>query len=285
MKISLVPDNKINEIIIDHLVKFGKLHILVDPKINDNFFFQNDFDFESILPIRDRQDTISADHECLQLCTISKQSITDNTLFKIESVIDNIIQNLSNKQSAAIAILFSKYSNSEIQKQISNAMFMSYCGEYYLFRFYDPHVLKHLVTIFSNTQICKLLGVIEYWYYWDEAYIELYHQPKIIISDIDYRIDVNQWQQLKLAQDFNAYEYQIIRQQKRTLTAIQKNTLIQLLNRVNRVKSVKPEKEKLDLLVTYAMAMPEQFLEKTKDNLFFDLINKQDIDQIKQFLK
>ncbi|OCG10528.1 hypothetical protein A9G24_10195 [Gilliamella sp. App6-5] len=280
---NLIPDNQISQTITQHLMQFGKLHLLVDPKINDEFFLKNYFDFESIVPVRDRQDTVSTDYECLQLCTISKQSIAESTQSKPTSVLEDIIQNLNDKKSAAIAILFSLYPINYIQKQISNAMFMRYDGSYYLFRFYDPKVLNHLVRIFDQQQLDNLFGVIEYWYYWHDNYIELNHKPEIILSDINYQISSRQWQQLNIAQTYNYYEYITTNQQNNTLTTEQKKTLNQLLEWVYMASYTQPDKHILNYMVSYIMAQPPSFFQSIDKDLCANLINNKDINKIKQY--
>ncbi|OCG29339.1 hypothetical protein A9G45_04730 [Gilliamella sp. HK2] len=278
-----IPDNEISQTITQHLMQFGKLHLLVDPKINDVFFLKNNFDFESIVPVRDRQDTVSTDYECLQLCTISKQSIAENTQSKPTSILENIIQNLNDKKSAAIAILFSLYPIDYIQKQISNAMFMRYDGSYYLFRFYDPKVLNHLVRIFNQQQLDNLFGVIEYWYYWHDNYIELHHKPEIILSDIDYQIDYRQWQQLNIAQSYNYYEHITIKQQNNELTVEQKDILNRLLDWIYIASYTQPDKQILNYMVSYIMAQPPIFFQSIDKDLCANLINNKDINKIKKY--
>lgn len=70
--IKIIPDQEINKTIAEQIQRFRKIHVLIDPQINDNFFYENDIEFDSIVPIRDRQDTVSYNHECLQLCTLKK---------------------------------------------------------------------------------------------------------------------------------------------------------------------------------------------------------------------
>jgi hypothetical protein len=273
--ITVIPDNQIKQTITSQLAQFGTTHLLIDPKINDEFFFENYFEFESIVPIRDRQDTILNDHECIQLCTLLKGT----------SNIDDIINCLKDNNISAIAIIFSSYSIKDIQKQISNAMFMRYNSDYYFLRFYDPHVLKHLITIFKNTQLTKLLGVIEYWYYWNDGYIELHHKPEILLTDIDYQITTKQWHDLNIAQAYNSYEFHLINHQHKNLTITQQETLKRLLDWAYTATYNQPDKTKLDYIINHAMQQPQQFLEKIDYDLFFDLINHKDINQLKLKLK
>jgi len=263
MNITSIIDGEINQIISQHTEQFGKMHLLIDPKINDDFFFNNHYEFESIIPIRDRQDTVSADHECIQLCTINKEA----------SFINDVINELKNTDSSAIAIIFSAYAIKDIQNQMSNAMFMDYQGAYYFLRFYDPTVLKHLITIFKPTQLAQLLGVIEYWYYWDDKYIQLQHKPVRILSDIDYKITTRQWHQFNIAQSYNYYENFFTKQQNETLTSEQKNTLKQALDWTYAATYYHPDKKILDDIVNYAMRDSQQFFAAINDDVFAKLIN------------
>lgn len=120
-----IAETDISNIIAKQINRFGKVYLLIDPKINDDFFFEHNFEFESIVPIRDRQDTVSQDHECLQLCTIRKGV----------SYVDQVISELKSNQSAAIALITSPHNIKSIQNHISNAMFMSYKAKYYFLRF------------------------------------------------------------------------------------------------------------------------------------------------------
>ncbi|OCG20898.1 hypothetical protein A9G11_09370 [Gilliamella sp. wkB108] len=274
MMIKTILDEDINKIVINQIQRFAKMYLLVDPKINDDFFFNHDFEFESVVPIRDRQDTVSPDYECLQLCMIKKGA----------TYIDQVVAELKNNKSSAIALIASPYAIKDIQKHISNAMFVSYNADYYILRFYDPHVLIHLVNIFSEKQLDKLLGSIEYWYYWQDSYIELHHKPELILSDINYQITAKQWQKIKISQTYNAYEYKIVKQQKKPLSENQKNTLKQLLDWFYKTTFNKPDQQKMDCIVSYAMVQSEQSHPEIDYNLLDDLIKNQDINQFEYYL-
>lgn len=274
MMITSIKNNDISQIMNKQIEQFGRFHILIDPKLNDDFFFENDFNFESIVPIRDRQDTVSNDHECIQLCTILKG----------QPYLDEIILGLVNPQSPLIGILFSSYSIQDIQKQISNAMFMYYDGKYYFLRCYDPLVLRHLATIFDEQQLHKVLGVIEYWYYWNETLIELHHRPEKILTDIDYKITKKQWYNLNIAQAYNAYEYQTIKQQNKSLTVMQQTTLQQLLEWVYTATYNQPDKNKLNGIVHYAMGNTQSFIEKVDYDLLSNMMKNNDNNQINYYL-
>ncbi|WP_392562706.1 DUF4123 domain-containing protein [Orbus sturtevantii] len=262
---NLMPllDTQSGPIISAQLKQFGKMHLLIDPKINDDFFFTHQYQFESVIAIRDRQDTVSADHQCLQLCTINKTT----------SDLDQLIGELKDSDSAAIAIIFSSQSNNALQKHISNAMYMRYQGADYLLRFYDPKVLKHLMAIFKPAQLSQLFGIIEYWYYWDQHYIQLAHKPERVLSDINYQITAKQWQQLTIAQSYNYYENLTIRQQKAVLSAEQQTTLQQLLDWAYRATYNQPDQRNLAVMVNYAMAQPAHFFVVINYDLFAQCIN------------
>ena len=270
-----IAETDISNIIAKQMNRFGKVYLLIDPKINDDFFFEHNFEFESIVPIRDRQDTVSQDHECLQLCTIRKGV----------SYVDQVISELKNNQSAAIALIISPYSVKNIQNHISNAMFMSYKAKCYFLRFYDPYVLKHLVNILNKKQLNQLLGVIQYWYYWQNSYIELHHKPELILSDIDYEITTNQWQKIKIAQAYNAYEYQMMRQQNSPLSDSQQNTLTLILEWIYKTSFDTPEQQKMDYIVNHVMEKSEQFFRKTTYNQFYNIMKNNNIYEIKQYLQ
>ena len=273
--IKTISETDISNIIAEQMNRFGKVYLLIDPKINDDFFFEHNFEFESIVPIRDRQDTVSQDHECLQLCTIKKGV----------SYIDQVISELKNNQSAAIALIISPYSVKNIQNHISNAMFMSYKAKYYFLRFYDPYVLKHLVNILNKKQLNQLLGVIQYWYYWQNSYIELHHKPKLILSDIDYEITTNQWQKINIAQAYNAYEYQMMRQQNSPLSGSQQNTLTLILDWIYKASFNTPEQQKMDYIVNHVMEKSEPFFQRTSYNQFSNMMKNSNIHQIKKYLQ
>ena len=270
-----IAETDISNIIAKQINRFGKVYLLIDPKINDDFFFEHNFEFESIVPIRDRQDTVSQDHECLQLCTIRKGV----------SYVDQVISELKSNQSAAIALITSPHNIKSIQNHISNAMFMSYKAKYYFLRFYDPYVLKHLVNILNKKQLNQLLGVIQYWYYWQNSYIELHHKPELILSDIDYEITTNQWQKINIAQAYNAYEYQMMRQQNSPLSESQQNTLTLILEWIYKTSFDTPEQQKMDYIVNYVMEKSEQFFRKTTYNQFYNIMKNNNIYEIKQYLQ
>ena len=270
-----IAETDISNIIAKQMNRFGKVYLLIDPKINDDFFFEHNFEFESIVPIRDRQDTVSQDHECLQLCTIRKGV----------SYVDQVISELKSNQSAAIALITSPHNIKSIQNHISNAMFMSYKAKYYFLRFYDPYVLKHLVNILNKKQLNQLLGVIQYWYYWQNSYIELHHKPELILSDIDYEITTNQWQKINIAQAYNAYEYQMMRQQNSPLSDSQQNTLTLILEWIYKTSFDTPEQQKMDYIVNHVMEKSEQFFQKTTYNQFYNIIKNNNIYEIKQYLQ
>lgn len=270
-----IAETDISNIIAKQMNRFGKVYLLIDPKINDDFFFEHNFEFESIVPIRDRQDTVSQDHECLQLCTIRKGV----------SYVDQVISELKSNQSAAIALITSPHNIKSIQNHISNAMFMSYKAKYYFLRFYDPYVLKHLVNILNKKQLNQLLGVIQYWYYWQNSYIELHHKPELILSDIDYEITTNQWQKINIAQAYNAYEYQIMRQQNSPLSESQQNTLTLILEWIYKTSFDTPEQQKMDYIVNHVMEKSEQFFQKTTYNQFYNIMKNNNIYEIKQYLQ
>ena len=270
-----IAETDISNIIAKQINRFGKVYLLIDPKINDDFFFEHNFEFESIVPIRDRQDTVSQDHECLQLCTIRKGV----------SYVDQVISELKSNQSAAIALITSPHNIKSIQNHISNAMFMSYKAKYYFLRFYDPYVLKHLVNILNKKQLNQLLGVIQYWYYWQNSYIELHHKPELILSDIDYEITTNQWQKINIAQAYNAYEYQIMRQQNSPLSESQQNTLTLILEWIYKTSFDTPEQQKMDYIVNHVMEKSEQFFRKTTYNQFYNIMKNNNIYEIKQYLQ
>ena len=270
-----IAETDISNIIAKQINRFGKVYLLIDPKINDDFFFEHNFEFESIVPIRDRQDTVSQDHECLQLCTIKKG----------ESYIDQVISELKNNQSAAIALIISPYSAKNIQNHISNAMFMSYKAKFYFLRFYDPYVLKHLVNILNKKQLDQLLGVTQNWYYWQNSYIELHHKPELILSDIDYEITTNQWQKINIAQAYNAYEYQMMRQQNSPLSENQQNTLALILDWIYKASFNTPEQQKMDYIVNHVMEKSESFFQKTSYDQFSNMMKNSNIHQIKQYLQ
>ncbi|OTQ31944.1 hypothetical protein B6D19_07310 [Gilliamella apicola] len=270
-----IAETDISNIIAKQINRFGKVYLLIDPKINDDFFFEHNFEFESIVPIRDRQDTVSQDHECLQLCTIRKGV----------SYVDQVISELKSNQSAAIALITSPHNIKSIQNHISNAMFMSYKAKYYFLRFYDPYVLKHLVNILNKKQLNQLLGVIQYWYYWQNSYIELHHKPELILSDIDYEITTNQWQKINIAQAYNAYEYQIMRQQNSPLSESQQNTLTLILEWIYKTSFDTPEQQKMDYIVNHVMEKSEQFFQKTTYNQFYNIMKNNNIYEIKQYLQ
>lgn len=270
-----IAETDISNIIAKQMNRFGKVYLLIDPKINDDFFFEHNFEFESIVPIRDRQDTVSQDHECLQLCTIRKGV----------SYVDQVISELKSNQSAAIALITSPHNIKSIQNHISNAMFMSYKAKYYFLRFYDPYVLKHLVNILNKKQLNQLLGVIQYWYYWQNSYIELHHKPELILSDIDYEITTNQWQKINIAQAYNAYEYQIMRQQNSPLSESQQNTLTLILEWIYKTSFDTPEQQKMDYIVNHVMEKSEQFFQKTTYNQFYNIMKNNNIYEIKQDLQ
>ena len=270
-----IAETDISNIIAKQINRFGKVYLLIDPKINDDFFFEHNFEFESIVPIRDRQDTVSQDHECLQLCTIRKGV----------SYVDQVISELKSNQSAAIALITSPHNIKSIQNHISNAMFMSYKAKYYFLRFYDPYVLKHLVNILNKKQLNQLLGVIQYWYYWQNSYIELHHKPELILSDIDYEITTNQWQKINIAQAYNAYEYQMMRQQNSPLSESQQNTLTLILEWIYKTSFDTPEQQKMDYIVNHVMEKSEQFFQKTTYNQFYNIIKNNNIYEIKQYLQ
>lgn len=270
-----IAETDISNIIAKQINRFGKVYLLIDPKINDDFFFEHNFEFESIVPIRDRQDTVSQDHECLQLCTIRKGV----------SYVDQVISELKSNQSAAIALITSPHNIKSIQNHISNAMFMSYKAKYYFLRFYDPYVLKHLVNILNKKQLNQLLGVIQYWYYWQNSYIELHHKPELILSDIDYEITTNQWQKINIAQAYNAYEYQMMRQQNSPLSESQQNTLTLILEWIYKTSFDTPEQQKMDYIVNHVMEKSEQFFQKTTYNQFYNIMKNNNIYEIKQYLQ
>ena len=270
-----IAETDISNIIAKQINRFGKVYLLIDPKINDDFFFEHNFEFESIVPIRDRQDTVSQDHECLQLCTIRKGV----------SYVDQVISELKSNQSAAIALITSPHNIKSIQNHISNAMFMSYKAKYYFLRFYDPYVLKHLVNILNKKQLNQLLGVIQYWYYWQNSYIELHHKPELILSDIDYEITTNQWQKINIAQAYNAYEYQMMRQQNSPLSESQQNTLTLILEWIYKTSFDTPEQQKMDYIVNHVMEKSEQFFRKTTYNQFYNIMKNNNIYEIKQYLQ
>ena len=270
-----IAETDISNIIAKQINRFGKVYLLIDPKINDDFFFEHNFEFESIVPIRDRQDTVSQDHECLQLCTIKKG----------ESYIDQVISELKNNQSAAIALIISPYSAKNIQNHISNAMFMSYKAKFYFLRFYDPYVLKHLVNILNKKQLDQLLGVTQNWYYWQNSYIELHHKPELILSDINYEITTNQWQKINIAQSYNAYEYQMMRQQNSPLSENQQNTLALILDWIYKASFNTPEQQKMDYIVNHVMEKSESFFQKTSYDQFSNMMKNSNIHQIKQYLQ
>ena len=273
--IKTISETDISNIIAEQINRFGKVYLLIDPKINDDFFFEHNFEFESIVPIRDRQDTVSQDHECLQLCTIKKG----------ESYIDQVISELKNNQSAAIALIISPYSAKNIQNHISNAMFMSYKAKFYFLRFYDPYVLKHLVNILNKKQLDQLLGVTQNWYYWQNSYIELHHKPELILSDINYEITTNQWQKINIAQSYNAYEYQMMRQQNSPLSENQQNTLALILDWIYKASFNTPEQQKMDYIVNHVMEKSESFFQKTSYDQFSNMMKNSNIHQIKQYLQ
>ena len=273
--IKTISETDISNIIAEQINRFGKVYLLIDPKINDDFFFEHNFEFESIVPIRDRQDTVSQDHECLQLCTIRKGV----------SYVDQVISELKSNQSAAIALITSPHNIKSIQNHISNAMFMSYKAKYYFLRFYDPYVLKHLVNILNKKQLNQLLGVIQYWYYWQNSYIELHHKPKLILSDIDYEITTNQWKKINIAQAYNAYEYQMMRQQNSPLSESQQNTLTLILEWIYKTSFDTPEQQKMDYIVNHVMEKSEQFFRKTTYNQFYNIMKNNNIYEIKQYLQ
>lgn len=273
--IKTILDEEINHTIAEQIQQFGKMYLLVDPQINDNFFFDNYFEFESIVPIRDRQDTVSQDHELLQLCAIPKQT----------TYIEQLIIELKNKKSAAIALIASPYSIKYIQNHISNAMFMSYNGSKYLLRFYDSHVLKHLIEILNEKQLNNLLGCIEYWYYWQNSYTQLHHKPELILSDIQYQLSPKQWLKIEIAQICNAYEYQLAKQQQKPLSNTEQRTLKQILDWIYKVTFYRPNQQKMDVIIHYAMAQPEQFFRQINDDLLFELMTNQNINQLEQYLK
>ena len=273
--IKTISETDISNVIAEQINRFGKIYLLIDPKINDDFFFEHNFEFESIVPIRDRQDTVSQDHECLQLCTIKKG----------ESYIDQVISELKNNQSAAIALIISPYSAKNIQNHISNAMFMSYKAKFYFLRFYDPYVLKHLVNILNKKQLDQLLGVTQNWYYWQNSYIELHHKPELILSDIDYEITTNQWQKINIAQAYNAYEYQMMRQQNSPLSGSQQNTLTLILDWIYKASFNTPEQQKMDYIVNHVMEKSESFFQKTSYDQFSNMMKNSNIHQIKQYLQ
>ena len=273
--IKTISETDISNIIAEQMNRFGKVYLLIDPKINDDFFFEHNFEFESIVPIRDRQDTVSQDHECLQLCTIRKGV----------SYVDQVISELKSNQSAAIALITSPHNIKSIQNHISNAMFMSYKAKYYFLRFYDPYVLKHLVNILNKKQLNQLLGVIQYWYYWQNSYIELHHKPELILSDIDYEITTNQWQKINIAQAYNAYEYQMMRQQNSPLSESQQNTLTLILEWIYKTSFDTPEQQKMDYIVNHVMEKSEQFFRKTTYNQFYNIMKNNNIYEIKQYLQ
>ena len=270
-----IAETDISNIIAKQINRFGKVYLLIDPKINDDFFFEHNFEFESIVPIRDRQDTVSQDHECLQLCTIRKGV----------SYVDQVISELKSNQSAAIALITSPHNIKSIQNHISNAMFMSYKAKYYFLRFYDPYVLKHLVNILNKKQLDQLLGVTQYWYYWQNSYIELHHKPELILSDIDYEITTNQWQKINIAQAYNAYEYQMMRQQNSPLSDSQQNTLTLILEWIYKTSFDTPEQQKMDYIVNHVMEKSEQFFRKTTYNQFYNIMKNNNIYEIKQYLQ
>ena len=273
--IKTISETDISNVIAEQINRFGKIYLLIDPKINDDFFFEHNFEFESIVPIRDRQDTVSQDHECLQLCTIKKG----------ESYIDQVISELKNNQSAAIALIISPYSAKNIQNHISNAMFMSYKAKFYFLRFYDPYVLKHLVNILNKKQLDQLLGVTQNWYYWQNSYIELHHKPELILSDINYEITTNQWQKINIAQSYNAYEYQMMRQQNSPLSENQQNTLALILDWIYKASFNTPEQQKMDYIVNHVMEKSESFFQKTSYDQFSNMMKNSNIHQIKQYLQ
>ena len=273
--IKTISETDISNVIAEQINRFGKIYLLIDPKINDDFFFEHNFEFESIVPIRDRQDTVSQDHECLQLCTIKKG----------ESYIDQVISELKNNQSAAIALIISPYSAKNIQYHISNAMFMSYKAKFYFLRFYDPYVLKHLVNILNKKQLDQLLGVTQNWYYWQNSYIELHHKPELILSDINYEITTNQWQKINIAQSYNAYEYQMMRQQNSPLSENQQNTLTLILDWIYKASFNTPEQQKMDYIVNHVMEKSESFFQKTSYDQFSNMMKNSNIHQIKQYLQ
>lgn len=273
--IKTILDEEINHVIAKQIQQLGKMYLLVDPQINDNFFFDNYFEFETIVPIRDRQDTVSQDHECLQLCAIPKQA----------TYIKQLIIEIKNKKSAAIALIASPYSIKYIQNHLSNAMLMSYNGNNYLLRFYDPQVLKHLIEILNEKQLNNLLGCIEYWYYWQDIYTQLHHKPELILSDIQYQLSPKQWIKIEIAQVYNAYEYQLVKQQQKPLSNTEQCTLKKLLDWIYRVTFYRPKQQKMDVIIHYAMAQPEQFFRKINDDLLFELMTNQNINQIEQYLE
>lgn len=273
--IKTISETDISNIIAKQMNRFGKVYLLIDPKINDDFFFEHNFEFESIVPIRDRQDTVSQDHECLQLCTIRKGV----------SYVDQVISELKSNQSAAIALITSPHNIKSIQNHISNAMFMSYKAKCYFLRFYDPYVLKHLVNILNKKQLNQLLGVIQYWYYWQNSYIELHHKPELILSDIDYEITTNQWQKINIAQAYNAYEYQMMRQQNSPLSGSQQNTLTLILDWIYKASFNTPEQQKMDYIVNNVMEKSEPFFQRTSYNQFSNMMKNSNIHQIKKYLQ
>ncbi|OCG13144.1 hypothetical protein A9G09_08070 [Gilliamella sp. wkB292] len=271
--IELIPEQEINKIIAKQIQQFGQIHFLIDPQINDNFFWEHNVEFDSIVPIRDRQDTVSSDHECLQLCTIKKGSADINPL----------VAELKNNQTSLIALIASPYTIKDIQQHISNAMFMSYQANYFILRFYDPQVLRHLVNIFDKQQISKMLGCVQYWYYWQDNYVQLHHKPELILWDINYKITTIQWQQIKIAQHYNAYEHQTVKKQKKPLTNNQKSTLWQLLDWIYTVTFNKPDQQKMDYIVNYSMVKSEHVFQQIDHDLFINLIRNQTVSQLEQY--
>ncbi|WP_294843318.1 DUF4123 domain-containing protein [uncultured Gilliamella sp.] len=272
--IEIIPEQDINKTIAEQIQRFGQMHILIDPQINDNFFWEYNIEFDSVVPIRDRQDTVSNDYECLQLCTIKKGS----------AAINQLVEELKNNQTSLIALIFSPFAINDIQKHISNAMFMSYRANYFMFRFYDPQVLKHLVNIFDEKQINNMLGSIQYWYYWQDDYVQLHHKPELILWDIEYKITTKQWQKINIAQSYNAYEHHTVKKQKKPLTINQQNTLNQLLDWIYTATFNKPDQQKMDYLVNYAMVESEHFFQQIDSDLLVELMANQKFNQLEKYL-
>lgn len=162
-------------------------------------------------------------------------------------------------------------------------MVSHYQAKPYLLRFYDAKVLKHLLTIWTPKQVDLLLGNIEYWYFKDDKYIELHHSPINIITDIDYKITQCQWHQLIIAQSYNYYEYQIIKQQKQALTPRQEVLLKQILDWGYRSTYYHPDKEILDYLIQYTVIENKTLIQSLGNESFFNIINNKKLNEIKQY--
>ncbi len=275
MKITSIADADIQKQIGNQVQRYRQFHLLVDPKINDEFLFTRPVDYQSMLPIRDRQDTVSGDNECLQIYTINLQQVS----------LKEIINLLKDKESSVIGILFSSYSNKDIQKHISNAMFLQYEANKYFLRFYDPYVLRHLVTIFNKKQLNNLLGVIEYWYFGDNhQYCELQHKSNMVIADIDYKITYQQFNRLTIAQSYNYYEHVIVQRQNFPLTHFQCEKLKKLVEFAFLSTYHRPDKEKLEFLVNTIIIENNQYFDLFDYDQIHDVMNNKNILGVKQYI-